>query len=400
MLENRQLIDEKLTQAVAILQEQDVDLWLTFVRETSMQPDPALELIFGSDLTWPSAFLITQTGERVAIVGHFDSANLHALGVYTNVIGYHQGIRDVLVAELDRLQPRAIAINYSESDVAADGLSYGMYRNLRNHLAGTPHLERLLSAEKVNFALRGRKSPTEIARIRQAIATTEALFADVGDYAKPGMTQRQIAAFVQGRISELGLGYAWPKAFNPIVTCGPASAVGHAAPGDVVLEKGHLLHMDLGVREQDYSSDLQRMWYVLDDGETEAPPEVQRAFMVVAGALKAGGEALQPGVAGWQVDEVARDFIVDHGYPEFMHAFGHMMGRVAHDGATVLGPRWEKYSGICELPIEVGNIFTLELHVIVDGRGMMSLEEDVVVTEAGVEYLSTAQEALWYIGGS
>ncbi|MCB0187485.1 MAG: aminopeptidase P family protein, partial [Caldilineaceae bacterium] len=343
--------------------------------------------------------LITQTGERIAIVGHFDSANLHALGVYTNVIGYHQGIRDVLVAELDRLQPRTIAINYSESDVAADGLSYGMYRNLLNHLAGTPHQGRLISAERVNFALRGRKSPTEIARIRQAIATTETLFAEVSAYAKPGMTQREIAAFVQGRIGELELDYAWPKEFNPIVTCGPASAVGHAAPGDVVLEKGHLLHMDLGIREADYSSDLQRMWYVLDDGETEAPPEVQRAFMVVAGALKAGGEALQPGVAGWQVDEVAREFIVDHGYPEYMHAFGHMMGRVAHDGATVLGPRWEKYAGICELPIEVGNIFTLELHVIVDGRGMMSLEEDVVVTETGVEYLSTPQEALWYIDG-
>ena len=176
--------------------------------------------------------------------------------------------------------------------------------------------------------------------------------------------------------------------------------MGHAAPGDVVLEKGHLLHMDLGIRENDYSSDLQRMWYVLDDGETEAPPAVQRAFAVVAGALKAGGEALQPGMAGWQVDEVARDFIVDHGYPEFMHAFGHMMGRVAHDGATVLGPRWEKYAGICELPIEVGNIFTLELHVIVEGRGMMSLEEDVVVTAAGVEYLSTPQGELWYLTGS
>ena len=81
-----------------------------------------------------------------------------------------------------------------------------------------------------------------------------------------------------------------------------------------------------------------------------------------------------------------------------MHAFGHMMGRVEHDGATVLGPRWEKYKGICELPVEVGNVFTLELHVIVDGRGMMSLEEDVLVTEEGVEYLSTLQKQLRYIG--
>ena len=396
-MEDKQLIAEKLTQAVGILQELDIDLWLTFVRETSMQPDPALDLIFGSDLTWPSAFLVTKTGESIAIVGHFDSANLYEMNVYSKVIGYHQGIREELLAELNRLQPSQIAINYSESDVASDGLSLGMYRNLLNHLSGTVYQERLISAEGVIFALRGRNSPTEIARIRQAIASTETLFDEVEAFTKPGMTQREIAAFVQKRIAELGLDYSWPKPFNPIVTCGPDSAIGHAAPGDVVLQKGHLLHMDLGIREASYSSDLQRMWYVLDHGETVAPPEVQRAFDVVYGALKTGGEHLKPGLAGWQVDEVAREFIVDHGYPEYMHAFGHMMGRVAHDGATVLGPRWEKYKGICELPIEEGNIFTLELHVIVEGRGMMSLEEDVLVTADGIEYLSTPQTSIRYI---
>ncbi|MBV7334696.1 Xaa-Pro peptidase family protein [Chloroflexi bacterium TSY] len=397
---SKQLIDEKLTQATVILQELDIDLWITLVRETAMQPDPALDLIFGGDLTWQSAFLITQTGERIAIVGHFDSANLHELGVYSKVSGYHQGIRDSLIAELERLQPRTIAINYSENDVGADGLSYGMYRNLLSYLEGTPYQERLVSAERINFALRGRKSQAEVERIRKAIATTERLFDEVEAFAKPGMTQREIASFVHQRIDALGLDYAWPKPFNPIVTCGPDSATGHAAPGDVILQKGHLLHMDLGVRQDDYSSDLQRMWYVLDDGESEAPAEVQRAFSVVASAIEMGGEHLKPDVPAWQVDEVAREFIVDHGYPEFMHAFGHMMGRVAHDGGTVLGPRWEKYKGICELPVEIGNIFTLELHVMVEDRGMMSLEEDVLVTEAGVEYLSTPQKQLRYIRGS
>ncbi|MCB9147220.1 MAG: aminopeptidase P family protein [Caldilineaceae bacterium] len=396
-MEERQLIQEKLTQAAEILNEQDVDVWLTFVRETAMQPDPALELIYGSDMTWQSAFLLTKSGERIAIVGHFDSANLYELDVYTQIIGYHEGIRAHLVTELERLQPLSIAINYSESNVAADGLSHGLYRLLCQHLNGTPFAERLISAEQINFALRGRKSPTEVARIRTAIASTQQLFDEVEAFVRPGMTQRQIAAFVQQRMAELGLDYSWPKPFNPIVTCGPHSSIGHAAPGDVALEKGHLLHMDLGVRQNGYASDLQRMWYVLDDGEESAPPEVQRAFDVVAGAIQTGGAHMKAGMPGWQVDEVARDFIVDHGYPEFMHAFGHMMGRVAHDGGTVLGPRWEKYKGTCELPVEVGNVFTLELHVVVADRGMMSLEEDVLVTETGIEYLSTPQKALRYL---
>jgi Xaa-Pro aminopeptidase len=106
---------------------------------------------------------------------------------------------------------------------------------------------------------------------------------------------------------------------------------------------------------------------------------------------------LKPGVPGWQVDDAARQYIVDAGYPEYMHALGHLLGRSAHDGATVLGPQWERYAGICELPVEVGNIFTLELHVLVPNRGLMSLEEDVLVTKNGVEYLSTPQTQLRYL---
>ncbi len=393
---NLSLVQEKVAQATAILNELNVDAWLTFARETILQPDPVLELIADVDVTWQTAFILTRNGRHVCIIGHFDAVNVHNLGLY-EVIEYHHGISQPLRETLARLDPAQIAINYSQNDVAADGLSLGMYRNLQQILAGTPYADRLISAERIIAALRGRKSQTEVARVRQAVATTLQLFDEVEQFVRPGITQHQIADFVHGRIDAMGVGYAWPKSFNPIVTCGPDSAMGHAAPGDVPLQKGHTLHMDLGIRQNDYCSDLQRMWYVLDDGETAAPPDVQRAFDVVYGAIKAGEAALRPGVPGWQVDAAARQYIVDHGYPEYMHAFGHLLGRVAHDGAVVLAPRWERYTGICELPVEVGHIFTLELHVIVPGRGMMSLEEDVLVTETGVEYLGAPQTDLRYI---
>jgi len=390
------LIQEKVAQATDILNELDIDLWLTFARETSMNPDPVLELI-GVDVTWHSAFLISRSGDHRAIIGYYDADNVRELGAYATVVDYHQGIRDHLLAALRHYDPQTIALNYSENDVSADGLSHGLFRTLRGYLKDTPYQDRLVSAERIIAAVRGRKSETEIERVRQAIATTEALFDEVEQFARPGMTQRQIAAFVQNRVDEMGLDYAWPKPFNPIVTCGPHSTVGHAAPGDVILEQGHLLQMDLGLRQNGYCSDIQRMWYVLAEGETEAPADVQRAFDVVYGAIKAGEAALKPGVPGWQVDAPARAYIVENGYPEYMHALGHLVGRSAHDGATVLGPRWERYAGICELPVEVGNIFTLELHVIVPDRGMMSLEEDVLVTEDGVAYLTIPQTALRYI---
>lgn len=396
-MSDHDLIREKIKQATAIMDDHDVDLWLTFVRETSAAPDPALEIIFDGDVTWQSAFFIARNGQHTAIVGHFDAENVRALDVYATVVGYHEGIGRSLLDALAQYNPQTIAINYSEEDVAADGLSHGMFRRLSRYLVDTPWAGRLISAAPLIAALRGRKTPTEIARVRRAIATTEQIFDEIEAYVRPGMTQREIAAFVHERIDGLGLGYAWPKPFDPIVTCGPESATGHAAPGDVALQRGHTLHIDLGIKEDGYCSDLQRMWYVLEEGETTAPPDVQRAFDVVLGAIRAGEVALRPGASGWQVDEVAREFIVDNGYPEYMHAFGHLLGRSAHDGATVLGPRWERYQGICDLAIEPTNIFTLELHVVVPDRGVMSLEEDVLVTDNGVEYLSAPQTALRYI---
>lgn len=397
MGDDKVLIREKIDQATAILNEFDVDLWLTFVRETSMQPDPALELIYDGDVTWQSAFLISRDGRHSAIVGYYDAENVRTLAAYPEVITYHEGIGPILLETITGFNPRVIAVNYSEHDVAADGLSHGMFRLLERYLSETPYAGKLISAEPIIVALRGRKTATEVERVRQAITTTERVFDEIEAYVRPGMSQRQIADFVHGLIDGLGLGYAWPKPFNPIVTCGPESAVGHAAPGDVVLQRGHTLQIDLGIKQNGYCSDIQRMWYVLDEGETEAPAEVQRAFEVVLGAIRAGEQVLRPGVPGWKVDEVARGFIVDNGFPEYMHAFGHLLGRAAHDGATVLAPRWERYQGICDLVVEAGNIFTLELHVIVPERGLMSLEEDVLVTEDGVEYLSSPQTHLRYI---
>lgn len=397
MSESGDLVAEKTTQATAILNEFEVDAWLTFVRETSLTKDPLLDLIAGVELTWPSAFILTRSGAHIAIVGYYDAVNVRAPGAYSEVIGYHQTIANVLRQKLTELDPRRLAINYSETDVAADGLTVGMYRRLLRYLAGSALTERLESAESLSAALRGRKSPTEIARVQRAVEATEIIFDAVEEYVRPGLTQRQIAAFVQAQIEARGLGYAWDKGHNPIVTCGPHSPIGHAAPGDTPLEPGHLLHMDLGVRLDGYCSDLQRIWYILDKEESTAPPEVHNAFYAVYSALKAGEAALCPGAPGWQVDAAARQFLTAQGYPEYMHALGHLLGRAAHDGATVLGPRWEKYAGVCERLVEANNIFTLELHVVVPERGMVSLEEDVLVTPAGVRYLSRPQTSLRYI---
>src|SRR5690349_15053490 len=103
---------EKLAQAVGILNELNVDAWLTFVRETSHNADPALGLIMGVDMTWQAAFIVTRTGRKIAIAGRYDAENVRQMGGYDEVIAYDQSIEQDLVRVLDSLNIRQIAVNY------------------------------------------------------------------------------------------------------------------------------------------------------------------------------------------------------------------------------------------------------------------------------------------------
>jgi Xaa-Pro aminopeptidase len=383
---------EKLAQAVGILQEQNVPCWITFVRETSHNADPALGLIVDINMTWHSAFIVTATGRKVAIVGRYDTENVRRMGGYDEVIGYDQSIEPELMKFLDAFNPSKIAVNYSESDTAADGLSHGMYLTLQRYINGKYPL---VSAENILNALRGRKTPGEIARIKKAIGITEEIVEELITVIRPGANEKEIGDYIHDAMAERGVVPSWEAAYCPIVNCGPDSPVGHTGPSaDFVAQPGHIVHIDLGVLADGYVSDMQRLWYLQKPNEYEIPAAVQRAFSAVRGAILAGAEKLKPGVQGWEVDAAARKFIVDAGYPEYQHALGHHIGRTVHDGATLLGPRWERYGNSPLGVVEVGNCYTLELGVSVQGHGLVSLEEDVLVTENGVEWLSEPQTDL------
>lgn len=381
---------EKIAQAVGILQEKNIDLWLTFVRETAHNADPALSLISAADVTWHTALIITRTGYRVAIAGRYDIVNFQRMGVWDETIAYDQSIQPTLVEVLDRLKPKQIAINYSESDTAADGLSHGMYLTLQRYVEGKPYS--LVSADMVLNPLRGRKTAAEIARIRAAVALTDQIVDRITAMLRPGLTELDIARFIHNEYQKEGVLPSWDAAYCPTVTCGPDSPVGHVSPSsEYVAQAGQLIRIDQGVILNDYVSDIQRVWYLQPASETSIPAPIQRAFDSVRAAIMAAGNALKPGVQGWVVDEAARHTIVAAGYEEYKHAVGHHIGRTVHDGSTLLGPRWERYGQTPYGIVEANNCFTLELGVQVPGYGVVSLEEDVLVTDHGIEWLGKPQ---------
>jgi Xaa-Pro aminopeptidase len=390
------IVQQKLAQAVDLLDEQNTDCWTTFVRETSQTHDPALDLILGFGLTWVSALIVTRGSEKIAIVGRYDADNVRKLEAYDKVLGYDQSIRELLTSEIARLDPRTIALNYSLSDSGADGLTHGMWLKLSD-LLGEKYAARFVSGEGIVRRLRERKSPAEIERIKETILLTQAVYQELFDLPLRGMTEKQVWAHAGAIVDRHDAEFGWERVNCPIVNAGPNSSIGHGIPDDIAIEPGMIVHFDMGLRNGDYTSDLQRDAYVLREGETEPPAEVQRAWHACRAALEAGRAVLKAGVPCWQIDQAAREALEDFGYPEFMHAFGHHVGRKVHDGGSVLGPHWEKYGDLPDQLVEPNSVFAIELGVMVEGIGYIGIEENVLATESGAEYLSEPQTELWVI---
>jgi len=394
------LNQEKANQAIEILKEQEIDMWLTFVRETSGVRDPALNLLIGAnDLTWYSALIVTRKGEKIAIIGNLEKDALQRLDIFDEILGYDTAVSGLLRDTITRLNPDRIAVNTSKNNVHADGLTHAMYEILKSYLAETPYAERLVSAESVINALRGRKTPDELTRIRRAIEITDEIYKKTFDFIQVGMTELEVGDYMHKLAIEYNVGLAWPAENCPAVNSGPNSPVGHNGPTAIKIERGHIIHLDFGVKYEDYCSDIQRVCYVLREGETETPVEVQRGFITIRTAIEKSRSAMKAGVTGNSIDVISREIVTDSGYPEYPYALGHQLGRVAHDGGALLGPLWEKYGDDPNRKLEVGQVFTIEPGLAVPNYGYIGLEEDVVITENGAEYFTQPQNNIILIKG-
>jgi len=397
MLDKNLLIREKTRQAIEILKETGIDCWITFTRESEICGDPTLVFLAPGHVTWHSAFIFSSDGKKKAIVGLYDQRAIAETGAYDAVDSYVTGMKELFESYMKELNPRNIAINYSRTSEICDGLTYGMYLVLYDYLESIGLERRLISAERITSALRERKSPSELEAIKAAISEAERIFELVKDFIQPGKTEKQIAAFMLEEVKKRQLQTAWGESTCPAVFTGPETAQAHYSPTDREVEPGHLLNMDFGIKVDGYCSDLQRTFYVMGKEEKEVPPEVKKGFETIVRTVEECRRAMKPGIQGLIVDQLARQIVTEAGYEEFPHALGHQVGRFAHDGTALLGPTWEKYADKPLRPLEPGMVFTLEPRLTVPDHGVVTIEDMVVVTETGAEFLSHPQTELMLI---
>ncbi len=388
------LIQEKVNQAKDILNEFDIDCWITFARESQINGDPTLAFLVSADITWHSAFIISKSRDTHAIVGQYDKMTVEDTGAYDTVTGFVEGVKQPLQEYLKQLNPKQIAINFSKGSEVCDGLTYGMYLTLHEYLEEIGFHNRLISAENIISALRQRKTNTEISYMKEAIAITENIFDKVTHFIQPGRTEQEIAQFMKQEAKSAGVALAWEETVCPAVFTGPEGAGAHYAPTEKKVDRGHILNMDFGVKYNGYCSDMQRTFYILREGEDSVPDDVQIGFDTIVQAIESAKQAISAGRQGHEIDKVAREVVTSAGFDEFPHGLGHQVGRFSHDGTALLGPPWEKYANKPFEVLEEGMVFTIEPRLTVKDRGVATIEEMVVITKDGAEYLSHPQKEI------
>ncbi len=389
-----ELVRTKIKQAIGILEELGIDMWLTLCRESDTVPDPAVDLIVGQKVIWTTAYFISVTGKTTVLAGEADAADYERTGLYDQVVVYGEDVGSALVDIIKSHEPEKIAVNYSRNSITADGLSHGLYLSLMDWLENTPYCQRLVSAEGLIARLRGRKTGPELDRIKKAAELANQCWDASIRMVRTGMSEIEIGRIIDGNICKEG----HRPSFETIVNAGAKTRPGHGSPTSALLEKGDLLHVDFGVLYENFCSDIQRVAYFKKDHESGPPEDLIKAFLKIKTIIDETAKRYKPGERGHEIDALARRMLADDGYPEYPHALGHQIGRAVHDGAAIVGPLWKRYGELPLIPLETGNTFTVELGIDVAGIGAMSLEEDLVVTAAGAEFLCPRQTELVVFG--
>jgi Xaa-Pro aminopeptidase len=219
--------------------------------------------------------------------------------------------------------------------------------------------------------LRAVKDEGELETFRRACAITDRMFERlVSEVPFVGRPERDVAWDITRLYHEEG---ADEPAFEAIVGSGPTGARPHARAGDKIIESGELVVIDTGANVGGYVSDYTR---TLSTGELDG--EMREAYDVVLAAQQAALDAIRAGESGVDVDAAARGVIEGSAFAgAFGHGLGHGLGLDVHEA-----PRLSTESSDT---LAAGNLVTVEPGVYLEGRFGIRIEDDVIVTEDGIE---------------
>lgn len=232
--------------------------------------------------------------------------------------------------------------------------------------------------------LRLRKSPQEVAALREAAAAIDRVHARMGEWLRVGRTERAVAADIAAAI--VAEGHA--RADFVIVGSGPNGASPHHEASDREIAPGDAVVVDIGgTSAAGYCSDSTRTYVVGTPAQ-----EFRDYYDVLRRAQETSCAAVRPGATAESVDAAARTVIADAGYGDyFIHRTGHGIGLETHEEPYIVAGN--------DRTLEPGMAFSIEPGIYLPGRHGARIEDIVVVTDTGMERLNQTTRDLVALPG-
>jgi Xaa-Pro aminopeptidase len=245
----------------------------------------------------------------------------------------------VLKAALDERNPRVIAINTSRTFAFTDGLSSGE-RDGMTEAVGPAHAARFRPAEALALDLIATRLPEEVAFYDKLQALvwelSERMFSNA--VVRPGVTRTSdLVWWWRQQVNDLGLG-TW---FQPSIEVQRRGVVDLGE--DPIIQRGDVLHSDVGITALGLNTDTQHNAYVLLPGETEAPAGLTAALRNANRLQDIQMEEIRPGKSGNQVLAASRARMAAAGIDGTFYS--HPIGKHGHGSGPIIG-LWDYQDGV------------------------------------------------------
>lgn len=405
-----EITGERLEQVLPnLMKRENIQMWVLICREYN--EDPVIKTMLPA--SWLSArrrtilvfYYNPTTGEYKKYAVARYNVGKHILSAWNPEEEPNQW--KALTKIIEKHQPNHIAINYSTHYGHADGLSLTDYKELLEHLP-KPLQSKLVSGEKLSVGWLESRTEKELQYYTQLVHITHQIIREgfSEQVIMPGITTTDdMVWWFREKIRGLGL-ETW---FQPSVAVQRRDNSNQEQersfanrPKEEVIQRGDLIHVDIGIQYLRLNTDIQQHAYLLLPGEKEPPTELQNAFRVSNRLQDILTQQFAVGVTGNQILRNALEQAKKEGITASIYS--HPLGMHGHAAGPTIG-LWDQQGGVPgsgDYPVYPNTAYSIELNTSSflpswKKQVRIMLEEDGFFDGKTFHYLGGRQKKLWTI---
>jgi len=392
-----------------MMRRHDVDMWIVVNEE--FHNDPLTEFVAPPEVYvgGRDVFVFVDGGDaglqRIAITG-FASERVRR---FFDSPEEPRPAKDVLPELLEAYDPQTIALSIDGRRGVTRSLTKSSYEWL-SEIMGDEATERFVSAAPLIEEYLDTRIPAEFEHYLQAVKLTEELGrrAFSNEVIEPGVT-------TVGDVRNWLMDQYWVHGVQPwfppdvrVQRAGVEMPTSRGflavAPDGMVIERGDLLHLDIGFTYMGLNTDWQKMAYVLREGESEAPAGLEAGLDDATALWEVMSRVSRPGKAAGEVYTETMAEMENLGIEAMIYS--HPLGNQGHGLGASIDFRSAEKANAEERQAKVlrdGSYIAIEFNVAAeipewDGHKVWIMQEDpAYLTPDGWKHFVPRQESLYIV---